>query len=156
MNPAFAPWLLAFGQTTANQKLETPKSYKPKSKSHQPRRRGRLQSIKIWINQSHPSGGFFIGDKTMTKQQIIDAVVECAEKLGHTPSHVELMQHTQVSRKQIRWHFGAYARLLQASNLAGSGSGYKVELDELFRDWAGIARDLKKMPTIAEDKRTRQ
>lgn len=92
----------------------------------------------------------------MTKQQIIDAVVECAEKLGHTPSHVELMQHTSVSRKQVRWHFGAYARLLQACNLAGSGSGYKVELDELFRDWAGIARDLKKMPTIAEYERTSQ
>ena len=89
----------------------------------------------------------------MTKQQIIDAVLECAEKLGHTPSHTEVMKDSIVSRNQIRWHFGSYARLLRECHLEGSGSGYKVELDDLFRDWAGIARDLKKIPTIAEFER---
>jgi hypothetical protein len=92
----------------------------------------------------------------MTKQQIIAAVLECAEKLGHVPSHTEVMKTTNVSRKQIRWHFGAYARLLRECNLEGAGSGYKVEMDELFRDWAGIARDLNKLPTIAEYERTSQ
>jgi hypothetical protein len=92
----------------------------------------------------------------VTKQAIIAAVMECAETLGHTPSHAELMRITTVTRKQIRWHFGAYARLLRECKLEGTGSGYKVELDELFRDWAALARDLKKLPTIAEYERCSQ
>jgi len=86
----------------------------------------------------------------MTKQQIIDAVLECTEKLGHVPTHIELMKQTSVSRKQIRWHFGTYAGLLAECELAGSGSGYRVSMDELFRDWARIVRTRKKLPTIAE------
>jgi hypothetical protein len=86
----------------------------------------------------------------MTKQQIIDAVLECAGTLGHTPSHIELTEHTPVSRKQVRWHFGTYASLLAECDLAGTGSGYRVEMDELFRDWAKIVRTRKKLPTIAE------
>jgi hypothetical protein len=95
-------------------------------------------------------------ERKMTKQGVIAAVLECADKLGHVPNHTELMKNTPVTRKQIRWHFGAYARLLRECNLEGSGSGYKVELDDLFRDWAGIARDLKKIPTIAEYERVSQ
>lgn len=86
----------------------------------------------------------------MTKQQIIDAVLECTQKLGHVPTHIELMKQTNVSRKQIRWHFGTYAGLLTECDLAGTGSGYRVSMDELFRDWARIVRERKKLPTIAE------
>jgi hypothetical protein len=95
-------------------------------------------------------------ERKMTKQGVIAAVLECAEKLGRVPSHTELMKNSSVSRKQIRWHFGAYAQLLRECKLEGSGSGYKVEMDELFRDWAGIASELKKIPTIAEYERVSQ
>jgi hypothetical protein len=86
----------------------------------------------------------------VTKQAIIAAVMECAEKLGHVPSHIELMKHSSVSRKQIRWHFSTYAGLLTECELAGTGSGYRVSMDDLFRDWARIVRTRKKLPTIAE------
>jgi hypothetical protein len=86
----------------------------------------------------------------MTKQGVITAVLDCTQKLGHVPSHIELMKNTTVSRKQIRWHFGTYAGLLRECELEGSGSGYRVEMDDLFRDWAGTARALKKLPTITE------
>lgn len=86
----------------------------------------------------------------MTKQGVIAAVLDCTQKLGHVPSHIELMKNTAVSRKQIRWHFGTYAGLLRECELEGSGSGYRVEMDDLFKDWAGTARSLKKLPTITE------
>ncbi len=89
----------------------------------------------------------------MTKQQIAAAVLECADKLGRVPSHTELGRNSSVSRKQIRWHFGGYAQLLRECKLEGAGSGYRVDMDELFRDWAGIARALKRLPTIAEYER---
>ncbi|HET9280691.1 MAG TPA: hypothetical protein VFR24_01900 [Candidatus Angelobacter sp.] len=86
----------------------------------------------------------------MTKQQIIDAVMEWTEKLGHVPSHVELLKYAGVSRKTVRRHFANYRAVLAECNLAGTGSGYKAELAEVFRDWAQVARALGKLPSIAE------
>jgi hypothetical protein len=86
----------------------------------------------------------------MTKQQIIDAVLEWTEKLGHVPSHVELIQLAGVNRKVVRRQFGSYRALLAELKLSGTGSGYQVTLEELFRDWARLARKLKKLPTISE------
>jgi len=86
----------------------------------------------------------------MTRQQIIDAVVECAKRLGHAPSHVELMQLASVSRKTVRRHFSNYGALLAECNLSGTGSGYKAPMDDVFRDWAKLVRTLQKLPTIAE------
>ena len=86
----------------------------------------------------------------MTKQEIISAVLECAERLGHTPSHVELLKHAGVSRKAVRRHFANYGALLAECKLAGTGSGYKAALEDVFRDWARLVRELGKLPSIAE------
>ena len=86
----------------------------------------------------------------MTKQEIINAVLEWTEKLGHVPSHVELLKYAGVSRKMVRRHFANYRAVLAECNLAGTGSGYKAELAEVFRDWAQVARTLGKLPSIAE------
>ena len=86
----------------------------------------------------------------MTKQQIMDTVRDCMGKLGHVPSHRELTRMTLVSRKQIRWHFGNYTRLMRECNLEKWGGGIKVEMDDLVQDWAGMVRDLKKLPSQSE------
>lgn len=89
---------------------------------------------------------------TMTKQQIMAAIVECEEKLKRTPSFIELTKMTGVTRKQIRWHFGDYRKALKACGLEGSrgGGGSKIEMERLFRDWAKVVRELKKVPTTSE------
>lgn len=86
----------------------------------------------------------------MTKQQIMGAVLEWTEKLGHVPNHVELLKYAGVSRKAVRRHFANYREVLAECNLAGTGSGYKAELGEVFSDWAKLARELGKLPSIAE------
>lgn len=86
----------------------------------------------------------------MTRQQIVDALMECTQKLGHTPSHVELLKYASVGRKAVRRHFSNYGALLAECGLSGVGSGYKAPLDDMFRDWAGLVRALKKVPTIAD------
>jgi hypothetical protein len=40
--------------------------------------------------------------------------------------------------------------LLAECKLAGTGSGYKTALDDVFRDWARMVRELGKLPSIAE------
>src|SRR5215475_6417627 len=109
-------------------------------------------------------GGFFIsahftrkdgarmgpGDKNVTKQEVMATIVECTARLGFVPSLPRLSRETRLSRRLIRKNFGSYARALAECNLTRTGAGYKVEMEELFRDWAGIVRQLKKLPSVAE------
>jgi hypothetical protein len=84
----------------------------------------------------------------MTKQEVIATIVESSARLGRVPSLPELTRESQVNRRQVRKYFGSYARALAECNLTRSGAGYKVAMEELFRDWAGIVRQLKKLPSV--------
>ncbi len=86
----------------------------------------------------------------MTKEQLMAAIAEVADKLGHVPSHAELMRSGKVSGRQIVKHFGTYTRALRACNLESNTGGKKLPLEKLFLDWARVARELKKIPSKAE------
>jgi Homing endonuclease associated repeat len=86
----------------------------------------------------------------MTKQAVIARILQCKEHLGHTPTRVELMRFGGVPRRQVRLHFGSYKKALEACKLQRVPTGHKVKMEVLFRDWAGIARALKRIPTMQE------
>jgi hypothetical protein len=86
----------------------------------------------------------------MTKQKIMTALVECADRLGEAPSQNQLMRMTDCTKRQIQKHFGSYAAALRECNLKARGSGWKVPLETLFRDWAMVVRSLKKLPSVPE------
>ena len=86
----------------------------------------------------------------MTKEQLMAAIVAITDKLGHVPSHAELMRSGKVSGRQIVKHFGTYTRALRACNLERSTGGKKLPLEKLFLDWARVVRELKKIPSKAE------
>ncbi len=86
----------------------------------------------------------------MTKQEVIAAILVCAEKLGHVPSIPELMKHAGIDRPQVRKYFGNYELALEECNLEIPERGRKVEMDRLFRDWAGVVRTLKRLPSVYE------
>jgi hypothetical protein len=86
----------------------------------------------------------------MTREQLTTAIGECAETLGHVPSHAELMRSGKVSGRQIVKHFGTYTRALRACNLERSTGGKKLPLEKLFLDWATVVRSLGKIPSKAE------
>jgi hypothetical protein len=88
------------------------------------------------------------GETNVTKQDVMATMVESSARLGRVPSLPELTRTSNVSRRQVRKYFGSYARALAECNLARSGAGYKVAMEELFRDWAGIVRQLKKLPSV--------
>jgi hypothetical protein len=95
-------------------------------------------------------GGFFIGAIKMTKEEVIAAVRECAEKIGHAPSMAEFRKMALVSKNQVRRHFGTYSKVLAASGMERRGAGYRVSSRELFLDWAGITSNLGKIPTMTD------
>ena len=89
----------------------------------------------------------------MSKQEIMDVIVGCAEKLKHVPTFEELVQMTALSHKQIKKHFGGYTRALLECNLEPKEIGRgacKIPLEKLFTEWAGIVRKLKKLPSRSE------
>jgi hypothetical protein len=103
--------------------------------------------------QTNRSGRRPAGRKSflkMTREQLMAAIGQCAETLGHVPSHAELMRSGKVSGRQIVKHFGTYTRALRACNLERSTGGKKLPLEKLFQDWARVVRELKKIPSKAE------
>jgi Homing endonuclease associated repeat len=88
--------------------------------------------------------------KTQSKEEIIAAIQECAKELGHTPSFPELYRRRKITRRLIYEVWGGYRKALEASGLTRRGPGYRAVMAELFEDWAGLVRDLGKVPTMRE------
>lgn len=86
----------------------------------------------------------------LSKEEVLAAIVECAAKLGRTPSHTELIRMTKVSQRQVVKQFGTYTRALQACNLEKHGPGNRLKMEALFNDWAGVVRELGRIPSKAE------
>ena len=86
----------------------------------------------------------------MNKEQIIAAIKECAERLGHVPSFPELQVTMKVSKRAVRTEFGTYTEALRACGLERRGAGYEVGRRMLFLDWGGLVRKLGKVPTITD------
>src|ERR1043166_5667585 len=85
-----------------------------------------------------------------TKEEIMSAITACAEKLGHVPSFTELQRTCRVSGSTIRKHFGKYSWALRECKLKTEGNSRKADMPDLFRDWARVARQLNKLPTVLE------
>jgi len=85
----------------------------------------------------------------MTKEEVIAALLKCATNLGRVPSREELMNHG-VSRRDLRRNFGTLRQALRECKLERASGHRKVEMENLFHDWARVARSLKKLPTMKE------
>ena len=85
-----------------------------------------------------------------SKEEIIAAIKECAEKLGHVPSQPELRQLTGMGSKFFQRQFGNYTKALRACGLEGRGAGFMLSTEELFKEWAGIVREIGEVPSISE------
>lgn len=86
----------------------------------------------------------------MSKEEIITAMRECAEKLGRCPTIAELKKMKGIGLRTVRRYFGGYAEAVRLAGFDARGSGYKATLEELFADWAGIVRKLRKAPGLME------
>jgi hypothetical protein len=96
------------------------------------------------------------GEKTVTKEEVIAAMLKVAEQFGRVPTREELMTCGGVRRRDVRRNFGSYKQLLQACRLERTEGHRKVDMERLFRDWARVARSIKKLPTMKEYKELSQ
>jgi hypothetical protein len=85
-----------------------------------------------------------------TKSQIVQAIRECAEQLGRSPSLRELLRLKGVSEHNLQAECGSLKHGLKLAGVSSTGRGYNLSDADLLLDWARIARKLGKIPTVAE------
>jgi Homing endonuclease associated repeat len=86
----------------------------------------------------------------VTKEEIIAAIQECHAKLGHVPSFTELQKLVKIGKRTLLTNFGTYTAALSACGLERQGPGYEVGPRSLFLDWAGLTRNMGKIPSTSE------
>ena len=89
----------------------------------------------------------------MTKEEIVKAIRVCAKKLHRNPSLRELRAMSGVPAKHVYKRLGSLRKALQAAGLEGIGPGFSPAEETVLRDWASVARKLKKLPSILEYER---
>lgn len=86
----------------------------------------------------------------MSKEEMINLMKQLAEQNGEAPTFEKFCKAANVTSRAVRKHFGTWARALEEAGLKREGAGYPVPMEQLFRDWARVARMLGKIPTVAE------
>ncbi|MGH9571827.1 MAG: homing endonuclease associated repeat-containing protein [Candidatus Angelobacter sp.] len=88
--------------------------------------------------------------RTMTREEVMAAIKECAAKLGRIPTLAQLKQATGINEKIFQRQFGNYTKALRACGLEGRGPGFMLSTEELFKEWAEIVRKSGEVPSISE------
>jgi hypothetical protein len=86
----------------------------------------------------------------ISKEEVMAAIKELAERLGYAPTLPELIEKTQIRRCEVRRHFETYRAALEACGLERKGSGYGLKVADIFKNWATVVRKLGKIPSVAE------
>jgi len=86
----------------------------------------------------------------MTREEVISVIKQAAEESGHAPRMGELLKAKRISQYDVRKHFGVYASALNACGLEGQGSGYDLNMKQLFTDWAEVTRRAGRVPTVGD------
>jgi hypothetical protein len=68
----------------------------------------------------------------MTKEEVLTAIREAAEKLGHPPTFSQLEDLTPMRRRHIRKHFRNYLWALQECGLTSRFNSRRIPEEMLF------------------------
>jgi hypothetical protein len=103
----------------------------------------------------------FLLEESVTNEEVMEKIKECAAAIGHAPSLRELSETTGMKQWRVHKYFSSYKRALQLCGLERGGAGHAMGTKERFVSWAKVVRTLKKVPTMYEyvehsknDKRT--
>jgi HNH endonuclease len=88
-------------------------------------------------------------EETVTKEEIITAIQQCAKELGHTPTLPEFQGKTGITEAQVRRRLEGWGKAVKEAGLARS-MGTRVDIKPLFEDWAGIVRRTGRLPSQSD------
>jgi|SRR5271157_512133 len=81
------------------------------------------------------------------KNGVLDAIRQCAQALGHTPSRAEFKARSGMSEYGVLQHFPSWREAVRAAGLVLDPSNVKLEDAELLKDWGALVRRLRQIPT---------
>ena len=82
-----------------------------------------------------------------TKDEVLDAIRECGQTLGHPPSRAEFKSRSRMSEYQILQHFPSWRAAVHAAGLTPDVSNVRIDDDVLLADWGDLVRRLRHIPT---------
>lgn len=85
----------------------------------------------------------------MSRDEIVQAVRNCAEKLGRAPTFRELLRLAGVTEQNLQGECGSLKHALLLAGVAATSRAYNLSEQELLLDWAAVARAQQKLPTVA-------
>ena len=86
----------------------------------------------------------------MTKDEILNAIRECARKLERVPTFADIRKLTKINRRNLYKHFLNLGNALREAGLEPIGPGHQVSAETLLCDWGRVARKLRRLPMQVE------
>lgn len=86
----------------------------------------------------------------MTREEVLTALLQCAQKLGRTPTYRELTQMSKLTRFWIQKYFTSMGHAFREAGVEAKGSGHRIETSLLLEDWGRVARNVRRLPTLGD------
>ena len=84
----------------------------------------------------------------MTREEVLTALLQCAQKLGRTPTYREITEMSKLRRFWIQKHFGTMGRAFREAGIEVKGVGHRIEGSELLENWGRVTRKVGRPPSL--------
>lgn len=85
-----------------------------------------------------------------TKDDVLDAIKICAQKLGRSPSRADFLADSGMSAYHVLSHFESWSEAVRMVGLSpASSSKLRILDEELFEDWGNIVREKRQIPSAS-------
>jgi hypothetical protein len=82
------------------------------------------------------------------RDEVLRAIRESAEILGHPPSRAEFMLHSRMTNYQVIKHFPSWREAVRAAGLEPNSTNTPIDTEALLKDWGEMVRRLRRIPTL--------
>jgi hypothetical protein len=86
-------------------------------------------------------------------QEILDAIRNAAQQLGHPPSKREFIAEAGITEYQILQHFPSWREAVRAAGLTPDATNLQLDDDALLQDWGELVRRNRRIPTRVQYRR---
>lgn len=86
----------------------------------------------------------------MNRDEILEAIKNTAEALGHPPSRAEFKAQSGLTEHRVLKHFPTWTDAVRAAGLQPNLSHVRIDDEALLKDWAEVVRRCRRIPTMAE------
>lgn len=88
-----------------------------------------------------------MSDNLPDKNQVLDAIRNCANQLGRPPSRSEFKKKTGMSEYHVLRHFQNWREAVRAAGLQADCTNVRLDDGALLQDWGEFVRKIRQIPT---------